>query len=54
MTINANIKLLKKNLNNTIDKLDKRKDEDKMKTTFAVTYGGLISGLTTILIGLSS
>jgi ABC-type bacteriocin/lantibiotic exporter with double-glycine peptidase domain len=54
MIINANLELLKDNLNKTISKLEKRKDEDKRKTTFMIAFGGLVSGLTTVLIGLSA
>jgi hypothetical protein len=54
MNIDADLGLLKENLDNEIKKLDSRKREDKLKATFVVTYGAFVSGLTTVLIGLSS
>jgi len=54
MEINADFNLLKKNLTQAIQKLQKRKDNDKSKSTFIVMYRGLASGLTTVLIGLST
>ena len=54
MEINADFNLLKQSLTETIKKLQKRKDEDKTKSTFIVMYGALASGLTTVLIGLST
>jgi|APFre7841882724_1041349.scaffolds.fasta_scaffold00965_11 hypothetical protein len=54
MEVNADLDLLKKKIEQTISNFQKWKSEDKRKTTFVKTYGGLVSGLTTILIGLSS
>jgi hypothetical protein len=54
MEINANLDLLKKELNQSIANLQKWKKKDKSKATFSITYGGIVSGLTTIFIGLSS
>jgi hypothetical protein len=54
MEINADFNLLKESLTETIKKLQKRKDNDKSKSTFIVLYAGIASGLTTVLIGLST
>ncbi|MBK8486101.1 MAG: SLATT domain-containing protein [Saprospiraceae bacterium] len=54
MKIIADKILLKERLQSTIIKLKDRKEDDKNKTMFVVTYGAIISALTTILIGLSS
>jgi hypothetical protein len=54
MEFNADFNLLKQNLGETIQKLKKRKSQAKTKSTFIVVYGALASGITTILIGLST
>ena len=54
MEINANFNLLKTDLDETIQKVQKRKNEDKTKSTFIVIYGALASGTTTVLIALST
>lgn len=54
MKINASLNLLKEDLNTTINRLEKRKEEDKKKTTYTTAFGGVVSGLTTVLIGLSA
>jgi hypothetical protein len=54
MEITADFNLLKQSLNQTIHNLQKRKNNDKTKSTFIVMYGALASGLTTVLIGLST
>jgi hypothetical protein len=54
MKIDADLPLLKKSLDIEIEKLNSRKKNDKLKASFVVTYGAFISGLITVLIGLSS
>jgi amino acid transporter len=54
MEINADFNLLKQNLAETIQKLQKKIKMSKTKSTFIVMYGALASGITTILIGLST
>src|SRR5436853_1666999 len=54
MEIDADLILLKKDLNNTMKDIREKKENDKSKTTIVATYGGLVSALTTVLIGLSS
>jgi hypothetical protein len=54
MEINADFNLLKENLNQPIEKLQKRKNNDTAKSGFIVIYAAPASGLTTVLIGLST
>lgn len=54
MKVDANKDLLKTNLDTIINKIKGRKEQDKRKTAFVVTFGAVASALTTILIGLSS
>ncbi len=54
MQITADKELLKAQIKQALIKLKTRKEDDKTKTMFVVTYAAVISALTTILIGLSS
>lgn len=54
MEINADFNLLRKSLTETIKKVEKRKNNDKSKSTFIALYAGIASGFTTVLIGLST
>jgi len=54
MKVEANKDLLKSRLTEMIRKIKGQKNQDKGIAAFVVTYGALISALTTVLIGLSS
>ena len=54
MEIEADKETLVEDLNRTIDQLFKWKNSEKRKTNFVAVYGGLVSALTTVLIGLAS
>ena len=54
MKVDANKERLKSKLVENIQKIKGRKNQDKAIAAFVVTYGAVISALTTVLISLSS